>query len=153
MCSIGGHNCIQLNANPSNLSQPCDLTLTPSSRLIWHRSLSSMSTDEQNMRCQYYFFTRLTMCLNERLPSDSLPPTDCRFRQDIRFLEEGNLDAASAEKNRLEEQQRAEARARQGEFRPLWFEKANNGLYMYTSKYDRRNFDRCPNLFSQSSAS
>ena len=92
------------------------------------------------------------MCLNEEDLSGTLPPTDCRFRQDIRLLENGQLEVASAEKYRLEEQQRAEARAREGDFRPLWFKKLAHGEYIYTGDYDRRAFDRCPNLFSQTSA-
>lgn len=35
-----------------------------------------------------------------------LPPTDSRFRTDQRALEEGNIEIASKEKNRLEEKQR-----------------------------------------------
>ncbi|KAA0194010.1 Oxysterol-binding protein, partial [Fasciolopsis buskii] len=38
--------------------------------------------------------------------SPFLPPTDCRFRPDIRALELGNMDVAAGEKNRLEEKQR-----------------------------------------------
>ena len=35
-----------------------------------------------------------------------LPPTDARFRPDIRKMEEGDIDQAGQEKNRLEEKQR-----------------------------------------------
>ena len=95
------------------------------------------------------------MSLNEQNHSASfaLPPTDCRFRQDIRYLEEGTLDNASAEKHRLEEQQRAEARNRQDEYQSLWFKKDEHNEYVYTDEYERRVFDRCPNLFSQISSS
>ena len=46
------------------------------------------------------------MILNEWTEEDkrtrpSLPPTDTRFRPDIRQMEEGNIDLASREKNRL----------------------------------------------------
>lgn len=52
------------------------------------------------------------MCLNEWTEQDQqnrppLPPTDARFRPDIRKMEEGNIDLAGQEKNRLEEKQRA----------------------------------------------
>jgi len=150
-CSIGGHNCIHLSSN-SFISPACDLILTPSSRLIWHRSFPLLSDEELKLRSEYYFFTPFTMCLNEQ--GDSLlllPPTDCRFRQDIRYLEEGNLEAASTEKHRLEEQQRAEARNREDEFQPLWFKKNEKEEYVYTGEYEQRIFDHCPNLFSQSS--
>ena len=51
------------------------------------------------------------MVLNEWTVEDqktrpSLPPTDSRFRPDIRQMEEGHIDQASQEKNRLEEKQR-----------------------------------------------
>ena len=150
-CSIGGNNCIHLNSNP--LTPPaCDLILTPSSRLIWHRSFPLLSDDELKLRSEYYFFTPFTMCLNEQ-QSDGLllPTTDCRFRRDIRYLEEGNLEAASTEKHRLEEQQRTEAKNREDEFQPLWFKKNDKEEYVYTDEYEQRIFDQCPNLFSQSS--
>uniref|UniRef100_UPI00358E7498 oxysterol-binding protein-related protein 6-like isoform X2 n=1 Tax=Myxine glutinosa TaxID=7769 RepID=UPI00358E7498 len=56
----------------------------------------------------YYGFTRFAIELNEMDPATKtlLPPTDTRFRPDQRFLEEGNLEAASESKSRLEEQQR-----------------------------------------------
>jgi len=111
-----------------------------------------MTDEELSLRHQYYFFTPFTMCLNEPISSTVLPPTDCRFRQDIRFLENGNIDAAAAEKHRLEEQQRAEARAREGEFQPLWFKKNDKQEYIYTGEYEQRKFDHCPNLFSQLSS-
>ena len=52
------------------------------------------------------------MCLNEWTEQDRqtrppLPPTDARFRPDIRKMEEGDIDLAGQEKNRLEEKQRA----------------------------------------------
>mgnify|MGYP002474031043 FL=1 len=39
-----------------------------------------------------------------------LPPTDSRFRTDIRTMEEGLIDQAGDEKNRLEEKQRGTRR-------------------------------------------
>ena len=51
------------------------------------------------------------MALNEWTEEDQktkppLPPTDSRFRPDIRKMEEGDIDLAGQEKNRLEEKQR-----------------------------------------------
>jgi hypothetical protein len=150
-CSSGGDNCIHLNSN-TLVPTACDLILTPSSRLIWYRSLSLMNENEKSSRSQYYFFTPFALCLNEQLnESFILPLSDCRFRQDIRHLERGETDAASAEKHRLEEQQRAEAKKRDSEFQPLWFRKDHNEEFIYTHEYDQRRFDHCPNLFSQSS--
>ncbi|CAF3546217.1 unnamed protein product [Rotaria socialis] len=150
-CSIGGNNCIHFNSNPS-LVPPCNLILTPSSRLIWYRCLPSMTDEELAARSQYYYFTPFTMCLNESISSlSSLPPTDCRYRQDVRFLEQSDLDAASSEKHRLEQQQRAEAKSREGDYQPLWFKQNDNKEYIYTRKYEQRNFEHCPNLFFQES--
>ncbi len=55
------------------------------------------------------------MALNEWTEEDKktrppLPPTDSRFRPDIRKMEEGNIDLAGQEKDRLEEKQRAARR-------------------------------------------
>lgn len=55
------------------------------------------------------------MALNEWTEQDKqtrppLPPTDSRFRPDIRQMEEGNIDLAGQEKDRLEEKQRASRR-------------------------------------------
>lgn len=64
----------------------------------------------------YYSFTNFAMSLNEiephMKPPKTLCPTDSRLRTDIRKLEEGDMDTAIAEKNRLEEKQRDERRAR-----------------------------------------
>jgi hypothetical protein len=51
------------------------------------------------------------MALNEWTEEDKktgppLSPTDSRFRPDIREMEEGDIDLAGQEKNRLEEKQR-----------------------------------------------
>ncbi|KAF8499202.1 Oxysterol-binding protein-domain-containing protein [Russula emetica] len=70
----------------------------------------------------FYGFTAWGITLNEVTPDlkDELPTTDSRNRPDVRALEEGNLDRAEAEKERLEELQRE--RRRQGRDRePQWF--------------------------------
>ncbi|KAG1706624.1 Oxysterol-binding protein-related protein 2 [Nymphon striatum] len=58
---------------------------------------------------KYYQFTLFAMMLNE-LESDNMKKnlyhSDSRLRPDIRKLEEGDIDGAAAEKNRLEEKQR-----------------------------------------------
>lgn len=51
------------------------------------------------------------MALNEWTEADKkdkppLPPTDSRFRPDIRKMEEGDIESAGQEKDRLEEKQR-----------------------------------------------
>uniref|UniRef100_A0A1A8Q132 Oxysterol-binding protein n=1 Tax=Nothobranchius pienaari TaxID=704102 RepID=A0A1A8Q132_9TELE len=57
---------------------------------------------------QYYGFTKFAIELNELDPSLKvlLPPTDTRLRVDQRLLEEGNLEAAEEQKQRIEELQR-----------------------------------------------
>lgn len=64
----------------------------------------------------YFSFTNFAMSLNEiessMKPPQTLCPTDSRLRPDIRKLEEGDIDGAIAEKNRLEVKQRDSRRAR-----------------------------------------
>ncbi|XP_077175709.1 oxysterol-binding protein-related protein 6 isoform X5 [Paroedura picta] len=78
----------------------------PSAKCIWRPG--SMPTNYE----RYYGFTRFAIELNELDPAlkDLLPKTDARFRPDQRFLEEGNLEAAAAEKQRIEELQRTRRR-------------------------------------------
>ncbi|XP_036396121.1 oxysterol-binding protein-related protein 6-like [Megalops cyprinoides] len=75
----------------------------PSAKCVWRPG--SMPTD-----CElYYGFTRFAIELNELCPEikDLLPPTDARFRPDQRYLEEGKVELAASEKQRIEELQRA----------------------------------------------
>ncbi|XP_048341368.1 oxysterol-binding protein-related protein 6 isoform X2 [Sphaerodactylus townsendi] len=78
----------------------------PSAKCIWRPG--SMPTNYE----RYYGFTRFAIELNELDPAlkDLLPSTDARFRPDQRFLEEGNLETAAAEKQRIEERQRTRRR-------------------------------------------
>ncbi|GJE85969.1 oxysterol-binding protein-domain-containing protein [Phanerochaete sordida] len=76
---------------------------------------------------EYYGFTYFGITLNEITPDleNKLPPTDSRWRPDVRALEEGNLDLAESEKARVEEMQRE--RRRHGEERkPRWFKKVGD---------------------------
>nr|XP_057938142.1 oxysterol-binding protein-related protein 6 isoform X3 [Doryrhamphus excisus] len=74
----------------------------PSAKCIWRPG--SMPTDYE----LYYGFTRFATELNELCPElkDVLPRTDARFRPDQRHLEEGNLEMAASEKQRIEDMQR-----------------------------------------------
>ncbi|KAI8071203.1 Oxysterol-binding protein-domain-containing protein [Gongronella butleri] len=74
----------------------------------------------------YYGFTRFCMELNEitSLEKGKLPITDTRFRPDQRLYEEGRVDEADAEKQRIEQKQRE--RRKQFEIQgvqwtPRWF--------------------------------
>lgn len=74
----------------------------PSARCVWRPG--SMPAG-----CElYYGFTRFAIELNELCPEikDLLPPTDARFRPDQRYLEEGQVELAASEKQRIEDLQR-----------------------------------------------
>ncbi|XP_015225889.1 PREDICTED: oxysterol-binding protein-related protein 6 isoform X2 [Cyprinodon variegatus] len=75
----------------------------PSAKCVWRPG--SMPTDYE----LYYGFTRFAIELNELCPElkDALPRTDARFRPDQRYLEEGNVEMAASEKQRIEDAQRA----------------------------------------------
>ncbi|KAM8934729.1 oxysterol-binding protein-related protein 6 isoform 2-T2 [Pelodytes ibericus] len=74
----------------------------PAAKCIWRPG--SMPSNYE----LYYGFTRFAIELNELDPvlKDFLPRTDARFRPDQRLLEEGNVEAAALEKERIEELQR-----------------------------------------------
>ena len=104
---------------------------------------------------QYYNFNYFTMCLNE-LKSEYLgviAPTDSRFRNDVRCLENCDLDGASREKQRLEEKQRESKRNRKDEWTPRWFQlgkspvNSNDELWLFTNKYWSRDYASCPILY------
>ncbi|XP_034284357.1 oxysterol-binding protein-related protein 6 isoform X9 [Pantherophis guttatus] len=80
--------------------------IAPSAKCIWRPG--SMPTNYEH----YYGFTRFAVELNELDPAlkDLLPKTDARFRPDQRHLEDGNLEVAAAEKQRIEELQRCRRR-------------------------------------------
>jgi oxysterol-binding protein-related protein 3/6/7 len=82
-----------------------------------------------------YGFTAWGITLNEMTADleGKLPPTDSRYRPDVRALEEGNLDRAEAEKERLEELQRE--RRKQGKARePQWFRREGDE-WVYAGGY------------------
>jgi hypothetical protein len=102
----------------------------------------------------YYNFNRFAMCLNE-MRSEYLgviPPTDTRHRNDIRFLENGDLDAAAREKIRLEEKQRETRKNLKDEIKPKWFQLSRNPIddeetWLFNEKYWLREYKNCPNLY------
>lgn len=101
-----------------------DLKL-PGQRLLWQ------ATRRSDDSIQYYAFTLFAMMLNELVEGDreSLPPTDSRLRPDMRKMEEGDIDGAALEKNRLEEKQRSSRKERKRhkeEWLPLWFKHGKN---------------------------
>uniref|UniRef100_A0A8C6JCQ6 Oxysterol-binding protein n=1 Tax=Melopsittacus undulatus TaxID=13146 RepID=A0A8C6JCQ6_MELUD len=97
--------------------------VAPSAKCIWRPG--SMPTNYE----RYYGFTRFAIELNELDPllKDLLPVTDARFRPDQRLLEEGNIEAAASEKQRIEELQRGRRRYMEEnniEYRPKFFKEA-----------------------------
>uniref|UniRef100_A0AAQ4S365 Oxysterol-binding protein n=1 Tax=Gasterosteus aculeatus aculeatus TaxID=481459 RepID=A0AAQ4S365_GASAC len=98
----------------------------PSAKCIWRPG--SMPTDYE----LYYGFTRFAIELNELCPElkDVLPRTDARFRPDQRHLEEGNLEMASSEKQRIEDLQRVRRKCNDEnnvKLEPRFFKKVVDG--------------------------
>ncbi|BES91879.1 Oxysterol-Hypothetical protein protein [Nesidiocoris tenuis] len=142
---------------PSGSDIPkCDSTYSidiPNSLTLWE------ATPRPANAADYYQFTLFAMSLNEMEPGmeKKLCPTDCRLRPDIKKLENGDLDGAAAEKNRLEEQQRDARKARKGkksmsDWKPRWFCHGTNPHtghedWLYTGGYWDRNFGPDPQIF------
>jgi oxysterol-binding protein-related protein 3/6/7 len=101
-------------------------------KTIWRMS----STPED--ASLYYGFTRFAIELNE-ITDDiraQLPPTDSRYRPDQRHLEEGRVELAEQEKQRIEEMQRTRRRlmeSRNEHHKPLWFNKIDDEINEYES--------------------
>ncbi|XP_054091107.1 oxysterol-binding protein-related protein 2 isoform X2 [Zeugodacus cucurbitae] len=107
---------------------------------------------------KYYHFTDFAMQLNAINPlnANTLCITDSRLRPDIRYLEEGDVAAASAQKNRLEEKQREAKRSRKGQnndlWQPRWFKFGINPLtkyedWMYIGGYWERSHETTSQIF------
>ncbi|MEQ2226619.1 Oxysterol-binding protein- protein 2 [Ilyodon furcidens] len=104
-----------------------------------------------------YNFTSFAVTLNELEPGMErlLAPTDCRLRPDIRAMENGDIDLASAEKERLEEKQRAARRDRskdEEEWSTRWFHLGTNPFtgaedWLYAGGYFDRKYTDCPNIY------
>uniref|UniRef100_A0A1A8HRJ2 Oxysterol-binding protein n=1 Tax=Nothobranchius kuhntae TaxID=321403 RepID=A0A1A8HRJ2_NOTKU len=127
------------------------VSVVPGSTLLWR--IESRPAHSAMM----YNFTNFAVSLNELEPGmeSILAPTDCRFRPDIRAMENGNIDEASREKERLEEKQRAarkERAKRDEEWRTRWFQKGTNPYtnseeWIYTGGYFDRNYQNLPDIY------
>ncbi|XP_034289037.1 oxysterol-binding protein-related protein 2 isoform X1 [Pantherophis guttatus] len=123
----------------------------PGSKLLWR--ISSRPSNSSQM----YNFTSFAVTLNEleKGMEDILAPTDCRLRPDIRHMENGEIDMASKEKERLEEKQRAARKDRAKEeidWRTRWFYQGTNPYigtadWLYSGGYFDRNFFDCPDIY------
>ncbi|KAF4799220.1 Oxysterol-binding protein-related protein 3 [Turdus rufiventris] len=117
----------------------------------WHESLYCGTTSSSNCIWranpmpkdyeQWYGFTQFALELNELDPQTRsfLPSTDTRFRPDQRCLEEGNIEGAEIQKQRIEQLQRERRKVLEEnnlEHQPRFFRKSSddswvsNGTYM-----------------------
>ncbi|XP_041797585.1 oxysterol-binding protein-related protein 3 isoform X1 [Chelmon rostratus] len=106
----------------------------PSATCIWRAN--AMPVDHE----QYYGFTKFAIELNELDPSLKLllPPTDTRLRVDQRLLEEGNLEAAEEQKQRIEQLQRDRRRHLEEDsltHQPKFFRKSKDDAWVSNNMY------------------
>ncbi|KAM4539189.1 oxysterol-binding protein-related protein 3-like isoform 3-T3 [Odontesthes bonariensis] len=106
----------------------------PSATCIWRAN--PMPVDQE----QFYGFTQFAIELNE-LDSTlrpQLPPTDTRFRPDQRLLEEGNVEGAEEQKQRIEQLQRERKKVLQDNnmsHQPRFFKKSKNDTWVSNNTY------------------
>ncbi|KAJ0019153.1 hypothetical protein NQD34_006722 [Periophthalmus magnuspinnatus] len=142
-------------------------TLSP--KLLWKKYPLPENAEKM------YHFSSLALTLNE--PEEGVALTDSRLRPDQRLMEDGRWDEANAEKQRLEEKQRAVRRRREADaadaldegnttrykmakdkdgYQPLWFTQRRNSItgeinYVYKGGYweskDKQDWRMCPNIF------
>ncbi|XP_056300328.1 oxysterol-binding protein-related protein 3 isoform X2 [Pseudoliparis swirei] len=106
----------------------------PSATCIWRAN--AMPVDLE----QYYGFTKFAIELNELDPSLKLllPSTDTRLRVDQRLLEEGNLEDAEEQKQRIEELQRERRRVLEEDnvtHQPKFFRKSDDDTWVSNNTY------------------
>ncbi|KAG7323191.1 hypothetical protein KOW79_012893 [Hemibagrus wyckioides] len=127
------------------------VAVIPGSTLLWR------VCPRPSHSAEMYNFTNFAITLNE-LESGMegiLPQTDCRLRPDIRAMENGDMDEASREKERLEEKQRAARKDRakdNEEWCTRWFQLGTNlhtgsQDWLYTGGYFDRNYTDCPDIY------
>ncbi|KAM4552148.1 oxysterol-binding protein-related protein 1-like isoform 3-T3 [Odontesthes bonariensis] len=123
----------------------------PGSKLIWK------ITPRPDNSAKFYAFSTFAMQLNEldKSMEGVLPPTDSRLRPDIRAMENGNIDLASAEKKRLEEKQRVAQKNRSKsteDWKIRWFQHGPNPQnkaqdWLYLKGYWDRNYSQLPDIY------
>uniref|UniRef100_A0A669FCC3 Oxysterol-binding protein n=1 Tax=Oreochromis niloticus TaxID=8128 RepID=A0A669FCC3_ORENI len=107
----------------------------PSATCIWRAN--PMPVDQE----QYYGFTQFAVELNELDPAlrPLLPPSDTRFRPDQRLLlEEGNVDGAEEQKQRIEQLQRERRKVLQDNnmtHQPRFFKKSKDDTWLSNNTY------------------
>lgn len=139
---------VQKKRTLAKLSGRWDDYVAVDERVLWKAvSPPPNSTD-------YYGFSLFAMQLNvPPVLIDNLPrpaPTDSRFRPDQRLVEEGDIQSADLEKQRLEQKQRAKRAEREAsgeEYEPLWFGRLEGGEYRFRGEYFEKReafFPNCP---------
>ncbi|XP_019949064.1 oxysterol-binding protein-related protein 3 isoform X4 [Paralichthys olivaceus] len=106
----------------------------PSATCIWRAN--AMPVDYE----QYYGFTKFAVELNELDPSLKLllPPTDTRLRVDQRLLEEGKLEEAEEQKQRIEQLQRERRRVLEqsnATHQPHFFRRSKDDTWVSNNTY------------------
>uniref|UniRef100_A0A3P8V2P9 Oxysterol-binding protein n=1 Tax=Cynoglossus semilaevis TaxID=244447 RepID=A0A3P8V2P9_CYNSE len=106
----------------------------PTATCIWRAKVMPVDHD------QYYGFTKFAMELNECETSlkSLLPPTDTRLRPDQRLLEEGKVEAAEKEKQRIEEMQRERRRVTEENnmtHQPHFFRRSKDDTWISNNSY------------------
>ncbi|CAG01771.1 unnamed protein product, partial [Tetraodon nigroviridis] len=127
------------------------VSVIPGSTLLWRIDARPPQS------AMMYNFTNFAVSLNELEPGMEaiLAPTDCRFRPDIRAMENGNMNKASTEKERLEEKQRAARKDRaknDEEWSTRWFKLGTNIYtgsqdWLYIGGYFNRNYQNLPDIY------
>uniref|UniRef100_A0A3B3Z7F4 Oxysterol-binding protein n=1 Tax=Periophthalmus magnuspinnatus TaxID=409849 RepID=A0A3B3Z7F4_9GOBI len=115
------------------------VAVVPGSTLLWR--IDSRPPHSATM----YNFTNFAMALNELEPGMEaiLAPTDCRFRPDIRAMENGNM--ASREKERLEEKQRG-ARKERNKNEEDWSTRYVQYQFVHLHLHNCQNLHRCEEI-------
>uniref|UniRef100_A0A8D3CM51 Oxysterol-binding protein n=1 Tax=Scophthalmus maximus TaxID=52904 RepID=A0A8D3CM51_SCOMX len=123
----------------------------PGSELLWK------ITPRPENSAKFYAFSSFAMQLNEQEKSMEgvVPLTDSRVRPDIRAMENGDIDLASAEKKRLEEKQRMARKNRTKsteEWKTRWFQQGPNPHnkcpdWLYLKGYWDRNYTQLPDIY------
>uniref|UniRef100_A0A7N5ZZU1 Oxysterol-binding protein n=1 Tax=Anabas testudineus TaxID=64144 RepID=A0A7N5ZZU1_ANATE len=105
----------------------------PSATCIWRANAIPVNHE------QYYGFTKFAIELNELDSSlKLLPPTDTRLRVDQRLLEEGNLEAADEQKQRIEQLQRERRRVLEESnttHQPKFFRRSKDDTWVSNNTY------------------
>ncbi|CAH8551554.1 unnamed protein product [Schistosoma turkestanicum] len=98
-----------------------------------NRTSSSVMTTMSNCTNKY---SEVIPCYKNSIYGQYLPPTDSRYRPDVRLFELGHIDEAAAEKLRLEEKQRHRRKSLNGQRKiPQfnWSKSANNHNHNHTT--------------------